>query len=169
MQTRPFVPGQDEDFVFEVYCCSRSEEVSAWSWSGQQVADFLRMQHRLQLASYRRDYRDAAWRIVHQREQQVGYLCVAREARTIRLVDIALLRSARGRGLGETLLRQLLADAAQRGAEVRLSVRRENPARRLYERLGFVTTGSNELCEELVWSPLSGCPDRTLVGATLRD
>lgn len=52
---------------------------------------------------------------------------------------IATLPEARGRRVGTTLLEALLARARAQWPEVALSVRDENPAVRLYERLGFVT------------------------------
>jgi GNAT superfamily N-acetyltransferase len=52
---------------------------------------------------------------------------------------IGVAPAARGSGLGTALLARLLADAREQGtAAVSLSVRESNPARRLYERLGFV-------------------------------
>ncbi|RDI48882.1 GNAT family N-acetyltransferase [Nocardia mexicana] len=50
---------------------------------------------------------------------------------------IGVAPSARGTGLGTALLTRLLDDARTRYDGVCLSVRETNPARRLYERLGF--------------------------------
>jgi ribosomal protein S18 acetylase RimI-like enzyme len=55
------------------------------------------------------------------------------------LIDIALLPQYRNQGIGSTLLRELLADAARAGCAVSLKVENTNPAARLYERLGFQT------------------------------
>jgi predicted N-acetyltransferase YhbS len=44
---------------------------------------------------------------------------------------------ARGQGVGEKLMRALIGEAARRGLGLCLSVWTANPARRLYERLGF--------------------------------
>ncbi len=52
---------------------------------------------------------------------------------------IAVWPHWRGRGVGTGLLRALLETADERYAAVSLSVSRENPARRLYERFGFET------------------------------
>ena len=52
-------------------------------------------------------------------------------------VSIGIKPSARGQGVGENLMRALIGEAARRGLGLCLSVRSENPARRLYERLGF--------------------------------
>src|SRR6516162_5501022 len=52
-------------------------------------------------------------------------------------VSIGVKPNARGQGGGEKLMDALIGDAARRGLGLCLSVRSENPARRLYERLGF--------------------------------
>ncbi len=52
-------------------------------------------------------------------------------------VSIGVKSNARGQGVGEKLMRALIGEAARRGLGLCLSVRTENPARRLYERLGF--------------------------------
>jgi N6-L-threonylcarbamoyladenine synthase/ribosomal-protein-alanine N-acetyltransferase len=56
---------------------------------------------------------------------------------------IAVADSARGHGLGRTLMQALIAEARKRGARlVFLEVRADNPgAQRLYDRLGFVEVG----------------------------
>jgi ribosomal protein S18 acetylase RimI-like enzyme len=52
-------------------------------------------------------------------------------------VSIGVKPNARGRGVGEKLMRALIGEAARRGLGLCLSVRSENPVRRLYDRLGF--------------------------------
>lgn len=53
-------------------------------------------------------------------------------------VSIGVKPAARGQGVGEKLMRALIGEAACRGLGLCLSVRSDNPARRLYERLGFL-------------------------------
>jgi [ribosomal protein S18]-alanine N-acetyltransferase len=57
------------------------------------------------------------------------------------ITNIAVLPEYRGRGLGERMMRELLARAHARGARrVTLEVRATNsPAQNLYEKLGFIT------------------------------
>mgnify|MGYP001609117430 CR=1 FL=1 len=55
---------------------------------------------------------------------------------------ITVAPRARRQGLARTLMLQLLNEARRRGAEeLFLEVRVDNPARRLYHRLGFRRTG----------------------------
>jgi GNAT superfamily N-acetyltransferase len=68
-------------------------------------------------------------------------------------LTIALLPPFRGQGLGTLLLEALLDAVRPHFQQVSLSVVKENPARRLYERLGFVTVSQNgdslTLCKRL--------------------
>jgi len=57
--------------------------------------------------------------------------------------------------LGAALVRGVTAVADVRGLPVRLQVLKINPARRLYERLGFVVTGETET-HDLMARPPSG-------------
>jgi GNAT superfamily N-acetyltransferase len=52
-------------------------------------------------------------------------------------ISIGVKELARGQGVGEMLLRSLIAEATGRGLRLCLNIRSTNPARRLYERVGF--------------------------------
>ena len=52
---------------------------------------------------------------------------------------VAVLPERRGQGIGTDLLKRLLAEAERSFPAISLSVSPNNPARRLYERLGFET------------------------------
>lgn len=67
-----------------------------------------------------------------------GYVDVAINDRQSDLMTIAVKRSAQGTGLGTELLQAAMAHAASVGAQhMFLEVRADNPARHLYEALGF--------------------------------
>jgi ribosomal protein S18 acetylase RimI-like enzyme len=67
--------------------------------------------------------------------RDAGYGFVAEDVPEL---AIAVRREARGAGVGTALLTRLLEQVP----EVSLSVEADNPARRLYERLGFVTVSA---------------------------
>lgn len=60
------------------------------------------------------------------------------------LARIAIVPVSQRRGIGTTILRSVLAQAASQGLPVMLQVLKVNPAWQLYERLGFVITGETE-------------------------
>lgn len=73
-----------------------------------------------------------------------GYAALWLAADEAELGNLAVKPGRRGRGAGRTLLRHMLAEAAQRGARaVYLEVRESNAvARRLYETHGFRIVGT---------------------------
>jgi ribosomal protein S18 acetylase RimI-like enzyme len=79
----------------------------------------------------------AAWLRVFLGEEKN---CDAIEEGTPELA-IAVLPSCTGQGLGAQLLGRLLEAAGSAYPAIYLSVRATNPAKRLYERLGFVVIG----------------------------
>lgn len=127
----------DRPFLFAVYASTREAEMARVPWSHEQKAEFLKMQFEAQDAHYREHYADASFDVVEADGEPVGRLYVDRWDEEIRIVDIALLPSARGGGLGTRLLEDLFEESRQSGKPVSIHVEKENPARRLYDRLGF--------------------------------
>ena len=60
-------------------------------------------------------------------------------------LSVAVLPEHRGKGIGTQLLVRLLEAAKASHASVSLNVRSDNPALRLYERLGFVKVEESEV------------------------
>jgi D-serine deaminase-like pyridoxal phosphate-dependent protein/ribosomal protein S18 acetylase RimI-like enzyme len=95
--------------------------------------------------------------------EPIGLFKVARDGGEWALLQIQIAPSHQGRGIGARLIRELLLDAQQAGAAVRLSVLRANPARRLYQRLGFRVVGEVPHSFYLLRGPEAPAPPRTLI------
>ncbi|ANZ38600.1 hypothetical protein BBK82_23605 [Lentzea guizhouensis] len=82
----------------------------------------------------------------------VGLVGAMTKPTGLELFSMWVRSSHRGRGVGEALVGAVLAWAAQDGWKVvRLHIYDDNlPARRLYERLGFVDTDEPEYMEHLL-------------------
>ncbi|MEC9254620.1 MAG: GNAT family N-acetyltransferase, partial [Pseudomonadota bacterium] len=55
----------------------------------------------------------------------------------IRIVDIAILPEHQDSGAGSYLLQNIIEEGNEKGLPVRIHVEQNNPAKKLYERLGF--------------------------------
>ena len=136
IRLRPEVP-EDRDFLYRLYASTRADEMKLVPWSDSQKDAFLSMQFDAQSTHYHRYYPNAKYEVIMLEERAIGRLYVDRTDKEILLIDIALLPEHRGAGIGGRLLNDLLSEAAAEHKPVRIHVERENPARRLYERLGF--------------------------------
>ena len=134
---------EDEEFLFEVYASTRAPELAATGWSEEQRQSFLRAQFQAQDKHYRENYPAAELNVIHVESGRAGRLYVHRRTKEIRIMDLALLPAFRGRGVGTTLLKQVLAEGQRLGTSVTVHVEMFNPALRWYERLGFRKVGVN--------------------------
>jgi ribosomal protein S18 acetylase RimI-like enzyme len=136
-------PARDGDraFLAQVYASTRADELALLPWSEEQKAAFIVHQFEAQDTHYRTHYHGAAFDVIEVDGEPAGRLYIHRGRREIRIVDIALLPAFRGRGLGTRLLRTLIAEAEDGGRKLSIHVEMNNPARRLYERLGFRPAG----------------------------
>ncbi|WP_418058543.1 GNAT family N-acetyltransferase [Pimelobacter simplex] len=145
----------DEPFLLALYAAGRAAELDQVAWPPGQREAFVAMQHDLRERQYRAAYPDAEHSVVEVADHPAGRLLLNRGEREIRVVDIALLPAHQGRGVGGTLLRRVLDDAAATGdgVPVSLQVERAGRARALYERLGFVVVAEDDVRLSLTWRP----------------
>jgi ribosomal protein S18 acetylase RimI-like enzyme len=144
------VVAADSEFLIAVYASTRAEELAAVPWDDAQKEAFVRMQFVAQDRCWREQKPCAEFCVVLVDERPGGRLYLDRLADEIRIVDIALLPAYRGRGVGTSLLRDVLSEAQAADLPVTIHVERGNRARALYERLGFrplSTTGVHHLLE----------------------
>jgi ribosomal protein S18 acetylase RimI-like enzyme len=83
--------------------------------------------------------------------ERAGRLYVHRGEEDIRIMDIALAPAYRGRGIGTALLEELMAEARSSGRSLSIHVELQNPARSLYDRLGFVPVGEHGVYVLMEW------------------
>jgi GNAT superfamily N-acetyltransferase len=134
---RPVTAG-DEEFLLAVYASTRADELAQVQWDAAQQDAFLRMQFAAQRQEYQARYPDAEYDVILLDDEPVGRLWIGRDAEQIRLLDIALLPTAQGRGVGGALVQRLIAEARASGQKLRHMVFVLNEdALRFYERLGF--------------------------------
>lgn len=143
IKRRP-IADQDMDFLAALYASTRSEEMRLTGWPAEVQAEFLRQQFSLQHRYYHQHFHGADFELLLDRQDQpIGRLYTHWRQTGLCVVDIALLPSWRGRGIGTALLDETIARAEAAGQSVELHVEHDNRARGWYRRLGFVECGEN--------------------------
>ena len=145
----------DEPFLLSLYESTRSE-LDLLAWDEQQKHQFAAMQFNFQGQQYRATYPAADYSIVQKGQEPIGRFIVNRDKSEFVLVDISLLPVYRQRGIGTQLIVALLKEAQARELPVHLHVVVSNPAKLLYERLGFTIVSSDSVYCEMICAPPSG-------------
>ena len=147
---RPEEPG-DAALLFEIYASTRQQEMDATGWPASMRGDFLKTQFKAQSYGYRATYPHAEFAIILFEDKAVGRIVIHRGPDDIRLVDIAILPTSRGLGLGTELIQRLMREALSACKPLRLSVRKDTKAYELYQRLGFQKTDDTGDRHQMEW------------------
>ena len=154
LQLRP-IADDDWEFLYQVYASTREDELAQVPWSAEEKESFLRFQFHAQRTYYDQHFADAEFSIIEVDGEPAGRLYLDRRQDEIRLVDIALLGNFRGRGLGGRLMADILAEGQAKGLLVRIHVEHNNPAMRLYRRLGFQKIEEQGVYWLMEWKPMA--------------
>ncbi len=149
---RPITP-EDEDFLYRVYASTREDELAPLDWDDEQKESFLKMQFAAQHKFYTEQFPRAEFQVILLDQEPIGRLYLDHRDDEIRLIDIALLPAHRNRGIGNSILKDILAAGELASLPVRIHVEQFNPALRFYKRLGFRQTGDDGIYYLMEWSP----------------
>ena len=107
-------------------------------------------------AKFREEFVVDAVSIIVVGGRRAGYLSVKRRQEGPYIDNIQLSPPLHGRGIGTSILAQLLADHP--GESVVLTTFSDNPAKRLYERLGFRVAGREGNTLRMARPPINNRP-----------
>jgi ribosomal protein S18 acetylase RimI-like enzyme len=121
----------DYAFLWDLHVATmRPYVASTWGWDES-----------VQEQGFRRGFDPAQEQIIVVDGQDAGVLSVEERAEEVFLRHIEIAPQHQRRGLGTAVIGDILARAQALGLPVTLRVLHVNPARGLYERLGFRVTG----------------------------
>ncbi|MCU0522402.1 MAG: GNAT family N-acetyltransferase, partial [Anaerolineae bacterium] len=130
LSLRPSTPA-DADFICAVMRATMTDYVMQ-AWAPSEAAAE---------AAYREDIIIGQDHIVVLSGREIGVFSIERKPDEIFLDKLFILPDYQRWGIGSHLIRMVLAEAFGQSLPVRLGVLKVNPARSLYERLGFVVEG----------------------------
>lgn len=135
-------PIQDEDLSIlrEIYGNTREKELKQVSfWTSEQKQAFVLQQFRAQHEYYQKHYVGASFYVIQHEKVVIGRLYIDQNYQTkgIRIIDITLLPNWQNNGIGKGILEDILKSAKKNERTVSIHVESFNPAKQLYETLGF--------------------------------
>ena len=131
---------EDETFLHDLFVAVRGPMFAGLP--DDVAGPLLRQQHDAQRHGHATSHPGSHDHVVEVDGRPVGRWSVDRRSDAIVLVDVAIHPDDQGRGIGTHLIEELVAESERSGLPLHLSVAVDNPARRLYERLGFHTRTS---------------------------
>ncbi len=122
---------RDREYVWWLHCETMRQYVDeTWGWD--QTWQRRRFDETFDPLSYL---------IIEKDGESIGRISVRRPGDEIFLAGIEIAPEQQNQGIASQLIGELLHESDQLRLPIKLQVLKVNPARRLYERLGFVYTG----------------------------
>ena len=119
----------DVDFLYALHVATMKEYVEkTWGWNDA-----------FQESLFRRNYAPGESQIITLNENDIGMISIESKNDDVFLRAIEIHPEYQRQGLGRGIIRAIIDDAIRSGKPVSLRVLKVNPAKRLYERLGFET------------------------------
>ena len=112
---------------------------------------YVELTHDWDEKRFRKIYNTETISVIQLGGEDIGMLKTEKRKDHICLGDIQLKKAFQRRGIGTSLIRDVIEKAKADGLPLRLRVLKENPVVELYHRLGFVITKEFKHCNELEW------------------
>jgi ribosomal protein S18 acetylase RimI-like enzyme len=124
----------DKDFLWELKVASMRQYVEAvYGWDDSSQYGFFEL-----------GFCPQAIQIIEYDRQDIGMYELRERDSDWFLARIEILPAFQGKGIGGTVIQQMVARVSKTGKPLRLQVFKVNPARKLYERIGFLRTGETK-------------------------
>ena len=127
MKLRP-TTAEDAEFLYQLLKTTMRKYVDqTWGWDEGWQRAYFEMR-----------FDPAKNQIIVLDDRDIGVIATEKREDEIILSSLYILPEYQGQGIGTRLIKELLAQAFRDDLPVGLRVLKVNPAKRLYERLGFV-------------------------------
>lgn len=111
---------------------------------GPYVAMLWGWDEAFQQERWARVFDRSRWQVIAHGQEEVGGLELEHRTSELYLANLLIFPEHQRRGIGTTVIQELVAATHAEGKPVRLQVLKVNPARALYARLGFIDQGETE-------------------------
>ena len=113
---------------------------------------YVELTHTWDEKRFREIYNTETISIICLDGEDIGMLKVEKRIDHIYLGDIQLKEAFQGKGIGTSLIRDVIEKSKAHGLPLRMRVLKVNPVLKLYERLGFARVKEFKYIYELEWN-----------------
>ncbi|MGI8555991.1 MAG: GNAT family N-acetyltransferase [Pyrinomonadaceae bacterium] len=125
---------EDYDFLYALHCTTMRDYIEeTWGWD-----EVWQQNH------FKQHFQPEANQIILLNGCEVGRIEMGCNENGVRIGNIQILPANQSKGVGSHVILNIVRQAQQQKQPVTLQVLKVNPARRLYERLGFVVEGEDD-------------------------
>ena len=100
--------------------------------------DLMEWNDLAQKATIATAFQDGAPDVVTLDDRPIGWVQTIDRKQELYLAQIYIAPEFQRRGIGASIIREIIREATEKDKDVTLSVLKNNPSRNLYERLGFL-------------------------------
>jgi ribosomal protein S18 acetylase RimI-like enzyme len=123
------VTSDDATFLWDVFRVSMNDYITQTRGEWNEQREESQFRHQLDLS---------AAQVIRSNDLEVGFIMAPIKDGARWIHTICIVPEHQNRGIGTEVIRSVIAEAETQKMPLYLSVLKVNPARRLYERLGFV-------------------------------
>jgi GNAT superfamily N-acetyltransferase len=143
----------DQAFVESLYRSTR-DDLRMLDAEEDFIEEFIEFQRHAQTRGYGEMFPNAMYFVAEYHHERIGRVVLDFGQNEIRVVDIALIPAARGKGYGGQMIQTVQMAAGKVMAPLVLTVRFDHQrAKQLYTRLGFVAEEAQVPYQRMVWYP----------------
>lgn len=125
---------KDYGFLYALHCKTMHDYIEAtWGWN-----EVWQQNH------FRENFQPEANQIIVLDGDDIGRIELNYKPDEVRIGNIQILPEYQSKGIGSLIMLKIIRQAQQQKQGVTLQVLKVNPARRFYERLGFVVEGEDD-------------------------
>ena len=118
----------DVDFLWDTFRISMKDYITQTRGEWNEQREESQFRHQLDLS---------AAQVIRSNDFEVGFIMAPIKDSAREIHTICVVPEHQNRGIGTEVIRRAIAQAREQKISLYLSVLKVNPARRLYERLGF--------------------------------
>lgn len=141
----------EEDFWKEAFYDSVRSHFLSLNLPESELNNLLEFQYQAQKLDYEKNYPLISNNVILYNGERIGRLLYSTEHGDLHFIELAILTEFRSQGIGTKIIHWFFDKSRETNLPIRFYVEKINPAKRLYERLGFKVVADVNTHFQMEW------------------